>query len=138
MSLHHTYRLSQWLQPDSGTATEPIDKAISYISRHYAERVSLADLAQAANVSKYNLIRCFQHYRQTTPMKWLLSYRILKAIQFMHADPHRNLGEIAQLTGFCSQSHFSRVFKKQIKMQPLAYKRFLVDDNAAAFEETRH
>jgi AraC family transcriptional regulator len=39
------------------------------------------------------------------------------------AEGDRTLAEIAQEAGFCDQSHFHRVFRRQVGMTPAAFRR---------------
>jgi AraC-like DNA-binding protein len=48
--------------------------------------------------------------------------RIEKAIELMKSNRY-SLTEIAYLTGFSDQSHFTRIFKKHVGKNPTAYKK---------------
>lgn len=55
---------------------------------------------------------------------YLRKLRIDRAIKFM-SETNYSMSEIAYLTGFSDQSHFTRIFKKHVGMIPSAYKKSL-------------
>lgn len=56
---------------------------LQYIELHYPEDVTLESLAQSANVSKSECLRCFKTTLQTTPYKYLIEYRLSKAADLL-------------------------------------------------------
>jgi len=61
--------------------------------------------------------------------EYIRKLRIEKAIQLLHAQKY-SLTEIAYLTGFSDQSHFTRIFKKHTGKNPSAYKKSLPKSKA--------
>jgi AraC-like DNA-binding protein len=55
-------------------------------------------------------------------MEYIRKKRIEKAIELM-SDRSISLTEIAYLTGFSDQSHFTRIFKKFTGSNPSEYRR---------------
>ena len=63
----------------------------------------------------------FKKVFKTTPRSYLLKLRVQKACRELLA-PHFSLTEIAIDLGFCDQSAFTAVFKKQTGVTPLKYR----------------
>ena len=114
-----------------------VNKAILYMMHHYQEPLDLSTLAQQVGVSKFSLIRSFQQARRETPMKWLWNYRIQKSIEWMQQQPHATLQQIAQLSGFSSQSHYCRIFKKVMMITPAYYRRILFSGSIRTDRQAR-
>ena len=57
-----------------------------------------------------------------TIFQYLLEYRISKSREFL-ADPSLTIAEIAQNTGFSSQSYFTSCFKKIVGCTPNKYRK---------------
>lgn len=90
---------------------------LNYIKEHYAEAITLGDLAQSAMVSKSECLRCFKLSMQDTPYRYLLKYRLQMAAVLL-TDSALPIGEVAQAVGFQSQSHFGKLFKEQTGYSP--------------------
>ena len=99
-----------------------MQKFLGYIEQHYAEEVSLEDLAQSANVSKSECLRCFKLSMQTTPYKYLVEYRLSKAA-VMLKNSNSTIEAIAGSVGFHQVSHFGKCFREKTGMSPGEYRK---------------
>lgn len=60
---------------------------MQYITAHFAQKVTLAGIAAAAGISKSEALRCFHKTLQTTPVQFLLHYRLGRARDLLlHTD----------------------------------------------------
>ena len=100
---------------------DPVRLACSYVERHFAEKVTLDDLARAAAVSPSYLIRLFKRQLETTPHDYLLRYRISRAKELL-AETTLTSAVIAERVGFTSESNFSYRFKQMVGQGPRAYR----------------
>ena len=94
-----------------------IQKMLSYIYEHYAENVTLKDIAGSANISRSEAGRCFHTYMGCSPVDALIQYR-LQAAQRMLGDGSLTLQEISGSCGFHSVTYFSRQFRKRYGYSP--------------------
>lgn len=98
---------------------------LQFIENHYREEVTLEALSASAGVSKSECLRCFKQILQTTPYKYLMDYRLVKAADLLH-NTDRQISEIAVLTGFDQPSYFGKCFRERIGCTPKTYRnRFL-------------
>ena len=74
--------------------------------------LSIADMSQKVNISSYHLIRKFSSENGLTPHRFQMQCRIRKAQELLR-EGHKVV-EVAQMVGFCDQSHLDRVFRKQV------------------------
>lgn len=95
--------------------------AMTYIHEHYADKITVKELADFIHVSVRGCSRLFMKYLKTTPMNYLYSVRLQKASEML-SDPNKSIGQIALENGFSSGSHFSKIFKEQYKLTPLEYR----------------
>lgn len=85
--------------------------------------LSLKEISQSLNVHPAYLSREFSKYfSDLTFGEYIRKLRIEKATSLMN-DSKYSLAEIAYLTGFSDQSHFTRIFKKHTGKSPAAYKK---------------
>lgn len=85
--------------------------------------LSLKEISQSLKVHPAYLSREFSKYFDDLSFgDYIRKLRIEKAMGMM-ALPTYSLTEIAYLTGFSDQSHFTRIFKKYIGESPSSYRR---------------
>lgn len=99
-----------------------VNKAKEFIQNHYAERVSLSDVAGYLQISEGHLSRLFKRDASQSFTQYLIQVRIDAAIDYMQ---HTNLKvyEIAELVGYASTEQFSRMFKKVTGKAPKDFNR---------------
>lgn len=108
--------------PQSSVTLRRMRRFLHYIELHYSEDISLAQLAKSADVSKSECLRCFQASMGNTPYRYLIEYRLQKAMGLLTGSA-LSVGEIAQAVGFHSQSHFGRLFKTRTGYAPKDYRK---------------
>ncbi|WP_460915052.1 chromate resistance protein ChrB domain-containing protein [Spirosoma areae] len=85
--------------------------------------VSLKRISEALQVNPTYVSREFPAYFDNLSFgDYIRKLRIEKAIQLLDASTH-TLSEIAYLTGFSDQSHFTRIFKKHTGQNPSGYRK---------------
>lgn len=98
-----------------------MQKMLQFIHEHYAQALSLHDIAHAANISKSEASRCFQQYLHDSPVHYLLSYRLAKA-KLALQNQTMAISEIASSCGFSSTSYFGKLFRKKTGVTPMQYR----------------
>ncbi len=93
-----------------------------YLAAHLAEPISLADLADAACLSRMHFAAQFRAATGCRPHEYLLQYRIEQAKQML-VGSDTTLVEVALSVGFQTQSHFSTVFKRLTGSTPARWQR---------------
>lgn len=95
---------------------------ISYIHAHYAEKLSLSDIASAGHISKRTCGTLFLAYQNKTPIGYLVDFRIRKSIELMRRTDMTIL-EISLAVGFSGSSFFAETFRKHMGQSPSQYRR---------------
>lgn len=94
-----------------------IQKMLSYIYEHYAEAVTLEDIAASANISRSEAGRCFRSYMNCSPVDALIQHR-LKVAHRLLTETTLSLQEISSECGFNSVNYFSRRFRTHYGYAP--------------------
>jgi len=102
--------------PRNGNEDFAIRRTKRFLDKHYAERVSLHELARFMRLSAYHLNRTFRRKIGMPPHEYQVQVRILKAKGFLRLG--RSISETASLVGFVDQSHFTRHFKRFVGVTP--------------------
>ena len=108
-------------QSTATTDSDPVALACAYVAEHYAEKLSVDDLAEVAAVSPSYLIRLFKRQMGTTPHDYLLRHRISRAKELL-AETTLPSAAIARQVGFSSESSFSYRFKQMVGQGPRSYR----------------
>ena len=112
------------LEKPAGPArsSEKIKELLIYIHEHYAEKVSVPELAAAAYLSERECFRLFHDCLHTTPAEYIKSYRLQIACQML-AEGKASMTEIGRACGLGSSSYFGKLFREAIGCTPSAYRR---------------
>ena len=102
--------------PRNGNEDFAVRQTKQFLDEHYAERVSLQQLARWTRMSACHLNRSFRQKIGMPPHEYQLQVRILKAKSFLRLG--RSISETASLVGFVDQSHFTRHFKRSLGVTP--------------------
>ena len=95
--------------------------ALHYIGKHYAEDLTIGDLAGVSHMSETHFRRVFQKTMNMTPSDYLNLVRVQMACEHMkkHTD---SMEMVAEKCGFQSISTFNRNFKKILGITPYQWK----------------
>lgn len=99
-----------------------IKQMVSFIQEHYAEPLTVAQIADASSISESECYRCFRKLLDTSPIDYLLQYRIRIAAGML-AGSDRSVSDICYATGFNSPSYFAKVFRHALQSSPRAYRK---------------
>ena len=99
-----------------------IKMMMRHLHRHYAEKISLRQIAAAANISERECLRCFKKTIGMPPMQYLLKYRVSISARLL-ADTALTVTEICTQAGFENASHFSKTFKYFMSCTPTVYRK---------------
>lgn len=92
---------------------------IEYIQAHFANALSVNELASACNLSVSALERRFKKHLGKTPHQYIVEVRLDHARRLL-LETEKSIGTIALETGFADHSHFTRAFRKHFGSAPRA------------------
>jgi AraC-like DNA-binding protein len=98
--------------------------AIQRLEDRFSEAVSIAELADQAQLSHYHFARTFQKVTGYTPHQYLLHVRMSRARELMtQRGQAMPLAEVAAACGFFDQAHFARHFRRFFGTTPTTFLR---------------
>jgi AraC-like DNA-binding protein len=97
-----------------------INDARNYISRHFLETISIADIAAQAHLSEYHFIRLFKKVFQLTPYQYVLELRLQYGCDLLVQGCKPV--DVAIQIGFADQAAFTKAFKKKFGCTPASLK----------------
>lgn len=107
--------------PDSDSM-DRLQKAISYMTTHYREKVSLRQLCKICGISNTHFKRIFCKVFKCSPIAFLNKIRISSACAALEYSS-KPINSIALESGYESLSSFNRQFKKQMDMAPREWRK---------------
>lgn len=95
--------------------------ALHHIGKHYAEDLTIGDLASISHMSETHFRRVFQKTMNMTPSDYLNLVRVQMACEHMKKSED-SMEMVAEKSGFQSVSTFNRNFKKFLGITPYQWK----------------
>jgi AraC-like DNA-binding protein len=99
-----------------------LKRVLMFIEANIGERITLANLAAAAGLSRMYFAKQFRATTGMRPHDFILGRRIARAQQML-AESSDALVDIALSVGFRTQAHFTTVFKKISGSTPYQFRR---------------
>ena len=100
-----------------------LNRMTGYLAEHCNEKLTLAVMAEACEVSTGDFCRFFKKHMEMTPFEYLQKCRIWNSMDAV-LDKTASMGEIAVANGFAGASYFSETFRKEMGCSPADYRKW--------------
>ena len=97
---------------------------VSYINKNYFSNITLEGLAKKFFLNPSYLSRSFKEVTGLGYKEYLTSVRLKEAVLLLK-NTNLNITGICVKTGFASQNHFCKTFKKAFSTSPLKYRKYM-------------
>ena len=94
-----------------------LKQATAFVEQNFYNNISVEDIAAACNIHRNYLGKIFKENLNTTPQRFLISYRMKKAVDLLEGTK-LSIKEIAKAVGYENPFHFSRTFKRLFSVSP--------------------
>ncbi len=95
-----------------------VERSSQFILEEYRKAdISIEDIAGAACLSRFHLIRTFKENTGQTPMQYLAATRMEAALRLL-ANANLTIGSIARAVGYCDRTAFVRAFNRHYGAPP--------------------
>ena len=109
------------MQTVDEAAQKRVQLMIQYIHENYKHGLSLNEIASHIGVSKSTALHLFQRFLHTTPVNYLIEYR-LQAASWLLKNTNKKVKTIAYESGFHNVDYFCRLFKNRYHVTPSEYR----------------
>lgn len=103
---------------DSTNKKYVVDQIVSYFEDHYADKISLDQIAENMYLSPFYISRIFKSETGDTPIRHLINIRLEKAKELLEQGWNGSIQEVAAAVGYDDAYHFSKLFKKKYGVSP--------------------
>lgn len=107
-------------QAVTGHTNSMIETTIDYMVNHYADNMTVEELAKMAGMSSSHYSRLFKKYASASPIHYLTQLRMDRAKELLILSDYK-LKTVAQSIGYEDELYFSRLFKKFTGQSPSQY-----------------
>lgn len=97
-------------------------KIISYINIHYAQAITMSDIAKNVHISTTYMRRICKEKSGYSPQA-LITMKRMNVAKTLLANDDSSIEEISSLVGFANVGAFSKCFKKTVGIAPLFYRK---------------
>jgi AraC-like DNA-binding protein len=94
-----------------------------YIDEHIAEKIGLNEICNEFFLSKNAVYRLFHDEMHSTVNDFIVTKRLKQAQELLLSEQELNITQIATLCGFTDYNYFIRLFKKQVGITPLRFRK---------------
>jgi AraC family transcriptional regulator len=94
----------------------------AYIEASAEQPITLAALAELANLSVFHFARRFKLTTGRSPYQYVLDWKIMRARQLLQAG-EQPVAAISDALGFASPAHFAAAFKRAVGQSPRTFQR---------------
>jgi AraC-like DNA-binding protein/ligand-binding sensor protein len=98
-----------------------VASAKQFVQSHVEEPITLAQVVQHVNVSRFYFCKLFKKATGMTLTEYVSRVRVEKAKTLL-VDPSLRISEVVYAAGFGSIPRFNSVFKRQVGMPPTEYR----------------
>ncbi|WP_051333826.1 AraC family transcriptional regulator [Mesorhizobium sp. WSM3224] len=106
------------LNAKGGLSIRATRQILQFLNENFSRKLSLADMAAVCELSPYHFARAFSKTFGVSPHQYVLALRLDFAEKLL-ADRRMSITDIADLSGFSSQSHLTTTMKKYRNVTPL-------------------
>jgi AraC-like DNA-binding protein len=101
-----------------------VERAVHLLEQRFREKVSVAEAARAAGLSRCYFLRAFRASVGVSPHEYLVQCRLRHARRLIALyGGRRSLAEIAMEAGFSDQAHLTRHFRRAFGQTPGQWQR---------------
>lgn len=108
---------------DSVNRKHVVEKIIDYFEDHYADKISLDQIAENMYLSPFYISRIFKAETGDTPIRYLINIRLEHAWDILKEKKELSIQEVAACVGYDDAYHFSKLFKKKFGVSPSGVKK---------------
>lgn len=104
---------------------EQRSRVIDYVEQHLSHDLSVEQMAELAGMSPDRFARAFKATYQVGPHGFVLERRLEVASRMLREQKDLPISEVAALTGFSSQAHFTEMFRRKVGTTPARWRKSL-------------
>ncbi len=98
-----------------------LKEILSYVQEHYAQELTLDEIAEHVNICKSECCRFFKKYMKMTIFDYILFLRVQNSLPLLREG--ESVTKIASMTGFSTPAYYGQIFKRYMGCSPSHYRK---------------
>jgi AraC-like DNA-binding protein len=119
---HNSWVVRHIPSPSVVNRIDSLKTVLNYIGTNYMQRITIKEMATLIYMSEGHFCRFFKAMVRQTPIEYINSFRINKAVDLIE-HTNRKILDIAMEVGFDNLSYFIRKFRAQTNCTPAQYRK---------------
>ncbi len=107
---------------EGGFSRRSLERATDYINDNLSQKLTLAEIAEAAHMSPHHFARSFKKDTGLSPHRYVIHQRVERAKALL-AGTDLTIAEVARAVGFANHSHLSSHVRRLLGVSPGALRR---------------
>ncbi len=107
---------------EGGFSRRSLERATDYINDNLSQKLTLAEIAEAAHMSPHHFARSFKKDTGLSPHRYVIRQRVERAKALL-ANTDLTVFEVARAVGFANHSHLSSHVRRHLGVSPGALRR---------------
>lgn len=108
------------LSSGTDTSSDKLKQVLDYIETHYAQNITISELAKLCYFSDYHFMRFFKKHMNMTCVEYINNLRLEKSVELFEQG-NTSILDVSLSTGFHNLSYFHKVFKRKYHMTPKSF-----------------
>jgi two-component system response regulator YesN len=117
----------------SGASRSEVARALSIIHAQHQTGLKPTEVAQQVHMSRNHLGELFKYETGHTLSEYINKCRASSAMRSITKNPSLGFSQVADQTGFSSESYFSKVFRKVVGMTPKEFRQNAITKGSGGF-----
>ena len=101
---------------------EGIIKAVSYIEQNLNKKISIGELSESSDLSKFHIHKIFRAFTGSSIYDTVIRLKLEKAAVLL-AETSKPVGEVASISGFTTSEAFSTEFRNRFSLSPSGWRK---------------
>ncbi|WP_270420778.1 helix-turn-helix transcriptional regulator [Acidaminococcus massiliensis] len=97
-------------------------RILSYLTAHYGEKITLAQIAAYASYTESECCRIFKRFTGESIFAYLRELRLEQSVRLLDSTD-QSISEIGENCGFRSPSYYIEAFRQQFHCTPFQYRK---------------
>lgn len=108
------------LSSGTDTSSDKLKQVLDFIETHYAQNITISELAKLCYFSDYHFMRFFKKHMNMTCVEYINNLRLEKSVELFEQG-NTSILDVSLSTGFHNLSYFHKVFKRKYHMTPKSF-----------------
>ncbi|MDQ8183166.1 AraC family transcriptional regulator [Pelagicoccus sp. SDUM812005] len=100
---------------------EELIRMVAHVEARYMRSITVAELADMIGRSRSHVLKLFRHHMGISAKHYIINRQLKQACELLLSTT-RSIAEVGQAVGISDPYHFSKLFRRHMKVSPTAFR----------------